>query len=66
MHRTRVSAHGVSLSTPSLSIREDADILSVQKALHQMLHLLVYVSLTLVRAKYMIVKEHVLSGFLVI
>ena len=55
-----VCAHCIGLSTASLPIRENADIMTIQKAGNQVLHFLVDLGLTTLSAENLIEYEAVL------
>lgn len=61
--RARIRSHRIGFTTSCLTIRENADIMAVQKRLNQMLNFIVHINLILIRSKHLVKEEHILLWF---
>lgn len=58
--RARIRSHRIGFTTSCLTIRENADIMTVQKRLNQVLNFVVHINLILIRSKHLVKEEHIL------
>jgi hypothetical protein len=58
--RAWICSHRIGFTASCLAIRENADIMAVQKRLNQMLNFVVHINLILIRSKHLVKEEHIL------